>query len=196
MIDRESDPIVQDMLKLHVDSENQLLKNEIDRLKLRLQKETAEDMTRNQPSSMSSVSSFASPSDEGGEVCPCSPDRVLSCSCTRLWSCLSCLSFPLSLFLSLSLPLPLSLPLSNGRHRPKNGRHWPKSGRHWPKNVIEWYTLFLSMLLYMSFSICFLLLVFSLSVVLVLVPVLVLIRVLVLARDIVAGRGRTTTDHD
>ncbi len=59
-IDLDSNPIVQDMLKLHVDSENQLLKNEIDRLKQRLQKETAETMTRNQPSSMSSVSSFAS----------------------------------------------------------------------------------------------------------------------------------------
>jgi hypothetical protein len=96
-IDLDSNPIVQDMLKLHVDSEqkllvlkslveseNQLLKNEIDRLKLRLQKETAEDMMRNQASSTSSVSSFASSREGGREVFLCSPDRVLSCFCTRL----------------------------------------------------------------------------------------------------------------
>ncbi len=93
-IDLDSNPIVQDMLKSHeedmlkshedmlklhvdseqkllvlkslVESENQLLKNEID--KLRLQKETAEDMLRKQASSMSSVSPFASPSEEGGGV--------------------------------------------------------------------------------------------------------------------------------
>ncbi len=103
-IDLHSNPIVQDMLKSHedmlklhvdseqkllelkslVESENQLLKSEIETVKLRLQKETAENMLRNQAGSMSSVSSFASLSEEGGGACLCSPDRVLSRSCTCL----------------------------------------------------------------------------------------------------------------
>ena len=61
--------------------------SEIDRLKLRPENERGcGGHDDNQARTMSSVSSFASTSEEGegGEVCLCTPDRVLSCSCSCL----------------------------------------------------------------------------------------------------------------
>ncbi len=212
-IDLDSNPIVQDMLKLHVDSEqkllvlkslveseNQLLKNEIDRLKLRLQKETAEDMMRNQASSTSSVSSFASPSEEGGKyVCV---HQSGFCHVLVLVFKLVLLILPFHviilvlthahilflLVIVLALALLQWKALTVERNELAEERKALAEERQRMVNLVLVHVV-VHVIVHM-----FLVVVFSLYVVLFLV--LIVVHVLVLAPLIVTGKGRTTIDQD